>query len=40
MKTINRLIEVLIVIGTAITRRKSAKRATRVAVHMALNGCR
>lgn len=40
MKTLRKLIELLVAIESGIRRRKANKRATRVAVRMALKGCR
>lgn len=40
MKTLRKLIELLVTIETCLARRKAARRATTVAVRMALKGCR
>lgn len=40
MKIIHELIGLLKAIETRMTRRKAVNRAARVAVRMALNGCR
>ena len=40
MKTIRKMIELLINIETGMARRKAVRRATRAAVLMVLNGCR
>jgi len=40
MKAIRKLIELLTLIETGITRRKACRRATRAAMRLALNGCR
>ena len=40
MNALNKIIEVLIAIETRIIRRQAARRASRVACRIALNGCR
>lgn len=40
MKTLRVLIELLVTIETAIIRHNAARRATRAALQMALNGCK